>query len=36
MFGQSQCTGSAGHSEQTVLVGKRGFVENNEFERGGT
>ncbi len=35
VFGQSQCTGSAGQSEQTVLVGRRGFVENGAFERGG-
>ncbi len=35
VFGQSQCTGSVGQSEQTVLVGRRGFVENKEFERGG-
>ncbi len=35
MFGQSQCTGSVGQSEQTVLVGKRDFVENKAFERGG-
>uniref|UniRef100_A0A672LJY7 PH and SEC7 domain-containing protein 3-like n=1 Tax=Sinocyclocheilus grahami TaxID=75366 RepID=A0A672LJY7_SINGR len=25
VFGQSQCTGSAGQSEQTALVGRRGF-----------
>ncbi len=24
-----------GQSEQTVLVGRRGFVENDVFERGG-
>ncbi len=35
MFGQSQCIGSVGQSEQTALVGRRGFVENNAFERGG-
>ncbi len=35
VFGQSQCTVSAGQSEQTVLVGRRGFVENEAFERGG-
>ncbi len=35
VFGQSQCTGSAGQSEQTVLVRRRGFVENDAFERGG-
>uniref|UniRef100_A0A671SMJ6 Organic cation transporter 2 n=1 Tax=Sinocyclocheilus anshuiensis TaxID=1608454 RepID=A0A671SMJ6_9TELE len=28
VFGQSQCTGSAGQSEQTALVGRRDFVEN--------
>ncbi len=28
VFGQSQCTVSAGQSEQTVLVGRRDFVEN--------
>ncbi len=35
VFGQSQCTRSIGQSEQTVLVGRRGFVENLPFERGG-
>ncbi len=35
VFGQSQCTGSAGQSEQTALVGRRDFVENDTFERGG-
>ncbi len=25
----------AGQSEQTVLVGRRGFVDNDTFERGG-
>ncbi len=35
MFGKSQCTGSVGQSEQTVLVRRRVFVENNAFERGG-
>ncbi len=31
-----QCSGSAGQSEQTVLVGRRDFVEINfVFERGG-
>ncbi len=35
VFGQSQCAVSAGQSEQTVLVGRRGFVENDMFERGG-
>ncbi len=28
VFSQSQCSGSAGQSEQTVLVGRRDFVEN--------
>ncbi len=27
VFGQSQCTGSVGQSEQTPLVRRRGFVE---------
>ncbi len=35
VFGQSQCSGSVGQSEQTVLVGRRDFVENEAFERGG-
>ncbi len=35
VFGQSQCTRSVGQSKQTVLVGRRGFVENEAFERGG-
>ncbi len=35
MFGQSQCTWSVGQSEQTVLVGRRDFVENEAFERQG-
>ncbi len=35
VFGQSQCTVPVGQSEQTVLVGRRGFVENEAFERGG-
>ncbi len=34
MFGQLQCTVPAGQSEQTVLVGRRDFVENEAFERG--
>ncbi len=34
VFGQSQCTGSVGQSEQTALVGRWGFVENDTFERG--
>ncbi len=33
VFGQSQCTGSV--AEQTVLVGRRDFIENDAFERGG-
>ncbi len=33
VFGQSQCTVPVGQSEQTVLVGRRGFVENYVFER---
>ncbi len=28
VFGQSQCTGPVGQSEQTAFVGKRDFVEN--------
>ncbi len=35
MFGQSQCTVPVGQSEQTALVGRRGFVEKDAFERGG-
>ncbi len=35
VFGQSQCTGSVGQSEQTAFVGRRDFVENEVFERGG-
>ncbi len=35
VFGQSQCTGSVGQSEQTVLVGRRDIVVNKAFERGG-
>ncbi len=35
VFGQSQCTLPVDQSEQTVLVGKRDFVENETFERGG-
>ncbi len=34
VFGQSQCKGSAVQSEQTAVVGKRDFVENEAFERG--
>ncbi len=34
VFGQSQCTGSVGQSEQTVLVGRRDIVENKVSERG--
>ncbi len=29
------CTLPVGQSEQTALVGRRDFVENEEFERGG-
>ncbi len=35
VFSQSQCTVPVGQSEQTVLVGRRDFVENEAFERGG-
>ncbi len=35
VFGQSQCTVPVGQSEQTALVERRGFVENDSFERGG-
>ncbi len=35
VFGLSQCTVIAGQSEQTVLVGRRDFVENNAFQRCG-
>ncbi len=35
VFGQSQCTVPVGQSEQTALVGRRDFVENDTFERGG-
>ncbi len=28
VFGQSQCTVPVGQSEQTMLVGRRDFVEN--------
>ncbi len=35
VFGQSQCTVSAGQSEQTVLVGRRNLVEKEAFERSG-
>ncbi len=35
VFGQSQCTVPVGQSEQTALVGRRDFVENETFERGG-
>ncbi len=34
VFGQSQCIGSVGQSEQTALVRRRDFVENEAFERG--
>ncbi len=38
VFSQSQCTVSAGQSEHTVLVGRRGFVEKplREAEHRGT
>ncbi len=32
---KGRCTGSVGQSEQTTLVGRRGFVENDVMERGG-
>ncbi len=35
VFDQSQCSGSVGQSEQTALVGRRDFVENYTFKRGG-
>ncbi len=35
VFGHSQCTVPVGQSEQTALVGRRDFVENEVFERGG-
>ncbi len=35
VFGQSQCIGSVGQSEQAALVERRGIVENKAFERGG-
>ncbi len=35
VFGKSQCSGSIGQSVQTALVGRRDFVENEGFERGG-
>ncbi len=34
-FGQSHYTVPVGLSEQTVLVRRRDFVENEAFERGG-
>jgi len=33
VYGQSQCTVSAGQSEHTVLVRRKDFVENDMFER---
>jgi len=33
VFGQSQCSVPDGQSEQTALVGRRDFVENEAFER---
>ncbi len=35
VFDQSQCTVPVGQSEQTVLVWRRDFVENEAFERRG-
>ncbi len=35
VFGQSKSTGSVGQSEETALIGRRDFVENEAFERGG-
>ncbi len=35
VFDQSQCTVPVDQSEQTVLVRRRVFVENEAFERGG-
>ncbi len=35
VFGQSQCTVPVGQSEQTALIGRRDFVINKVFERGG-
>ncbi len=35
VLGQSQFTVPVGQSEQTVFVGRRDFVENEAFERGG-
>ncbi len=34
VFGQSQSSVPAGQSEQNALVGRRGFVENDAFDRG--
>ncbi len=34
VFGQSQCTVPVGQSEQTVLVGRRDFVEKRLREAG--
>ncbi len=36
VFSQSQCSGSVDQSEQTVLVGRRDFVENEAFGKGPT
>ncbi len=33
VFGQSQCTVPVGQSEQTVLVGRRDFVESDRCAR---
>jgi len=35
VFGQLQCTVPVGQLEQTVLVGRRDFVEYEAFEKGG-
>ncbi len=35
VLNQSQCTVPVSQSEQTVLVGRREFVENEAFKRGG-
>ncbi len=35
VFGQSQCTGSVGQSEQTVLVGRRDFIEMKRLREAG-
>ncbi len=35
VFGQSQCTVPVGQSEQTALVGRRGFVETKRLREAG-